>query len=79
MEGTTASTPLSWGNLSDNLDSALLDLTNELTPGYAPQIQDSDPCELKGIMSELVCHTMNEKLKDKAWAKMNNSNKHTSC
>lgn len=54
----------------DSLDSALLDLTNELIPSYATQIQTTSSSDLEEIMSELVCQTLTKNLKDKARAKI---------
>lgn len=55
---------------SRNLEMALVDLTEDLLPGYAAQIQSTNPSELKPIMSHLVAKSLPKPLKDKALAKM---------
>lgn len=52
-----------------NLEMALVDLTKDLLPGYAVQIQSTNPSELKPILSDFVAKSLPKPLKDKHWPK----------
>uniref|UniRef100_A0A3B4XL16 Uncharacterized protein n=1 Tax=Seriola lalandi dorsalis TaxID=1841481 RepID=A0A3B4XL16_SERLL len=54
----------------ENLESALVDLTEDVLPGYAILIQNTAPLELEPIMLNLVTEALTKPLKDKALTKM---------
>uniref|UniRef100_A0A3B4VL06 Uncharacterized protein n=1 Tax=Seriola dumerili TaxID=41447 RepID=A0A3B4VL06_SERDU len=54
----------------ENLESALVDLTEDMLPGYAILIQNTAPLELEPIMLNLVTEALTKPLKDKALTKM---------
>lgn len=56
----------SYDDAFENLEAALVDMTEDLLPGYATCIHGTNALELKLIMSELVAEALAKPLKDKA-------------
>ena len=70
MDLTELSDSSSRGAPLDNLEPALVDMTEALIPNYSAEIQNTNPADLEPILAQLTTIALTTPLKDKALSGM---------
>ncbi len=70
MDSKNASESSSRVDPIDNLEPALLDMTETLIPNYLTEIQNTEPAELESVLAQLTATALTTPLKDKELSTM---------